>query len=226
MNKQDKSRQIKIKSSEVITMKRVSEINERIKFDNTKIGGMKEIMIKAHALAHLTCGEYDSYKKAFQQALKIVWRLIKKADRKQKRVYIYTVNGRYAFAETRMDISDASDYFCMIDAVDKRCESAVRDVEKDDMLFGSIHAKEKLRLVILEYIGAWLPQLRAVENYNKNVGMPDFTIDDELRAFINAGHYKAVCSTVKEVLIQFIFEYGFTTRCRIKNYISSYGLDD
>lgn len=207
-------------------MKRVSEINERIKFNNSKIGGMKEIMVKAHALARLMRSGYDSYKNSFQDALKFVWRLIKRADRKQKHVYIYTVNGLNAFAETRMNITVASDYFCMIDSVDRRCTTAVSDVLNDSIGYEKIMGKEKTRIVLYEYITAWLPQLRAVENYNKNVGMAECTIDNELRTFINNGRYKGTCSTVKEVLIQFIYEYGFATRCRIKNYVSSYGLDD
>lgn len=42
-------------------MKRVSEINETIKFNNTKVGGMKEIMIKAHALTRLTRLPKETY---------------------------------------------------------------------------------------------------------------------------------------------------------------------
>lgn len=207
-------------------MKRVSEINERIKFNNTKVGGMKEIMIKAHALARLTRESKETYAKAFRRALKSVWRLIRRADSMQKRLYIYMINGRYAFAETRMNISVASDYFCMLDSEDKRIDSVIHDVENDDFCYGKITDKEKLRLVLLEYINAWLPQLIAVENYNKNVGKPECTIDNELKSFISKEYYKTVCSTPKEVLIQFIYEYGFSTKCRIKNYVSSYGLDD
>lgn len=208
-------------------MKRVSEINETIKFNNTKIGGMKEIMVKAHALARLIRLPNEPYSHAFRNALKSVWRKIRRADAMNKRVYIYFVNGAYAFAETRMNISVASDYFCMIDSVDKRCESAVIDVENDEMLCCAItRQKEKLRLELLEIINAYLPQLIALENYNKNVLNSDYTIDDELRVFINNAHYKVTCSTVKDVLIQFIYEFGFSTKCRIKNYVSSYGLDD
>lgn len=208
-------------------MKRVSEINEVIKFNNTNIGGMKEIMIKAHALARLIRLPNEPYAQAFRNALKSVWRKIRRADAMNKRVYIYSINGTYAFATTRMNISVACDYFCMIESVDKRCESAVIDVENDDsLLCEDIRQKEKLRLVLLETINAWLPQLIALENYNKMVFNDDFTIDDELRAFINAGQYKVVCFNAREVLIQFIYEYGFSTKCRIKNYISSYGLDD
>lgn len=208
-------------------MKRVSEINEIIKFNNTKIGGMKEIMVKAHALARLTREPKETYAKAFRRALKSVWRLIRRADRMQKRVYIYMINGRYALAETRMNISVASDYFCMIDSVDKRCESAVIDVENDEKLNHAIaRQKEKLRLELLEVIKAWLPQLIAIENYNKNVGSSEYTIEDDLRAFINNGRYKAFCTTMKDVLLRFINEYCHSTICRIKNYVSSYGLDD
>ena len=208
-------------------MKRVSEINDVIKFNNTNIGGMKEIMIKAHALARLIRLPNEPYAHAFRNALKTVWRKIRRADCMQKRVYIYGVNGAYAFAETRMDISVASDYFCMIDSVDKRCESAVIDVENDDsLLCENMRRKEKLRLVLLETINAWLPQLIMLEIYNRRIFNDEFTIDDELRAFINAGHYKAVCSNARDVLIQFIYEYGFSTKCRIKNYINAYGLDD
>lgn len=204
-------------------MKRVSEINETIKFNNTKVGGMKEIMIKAHALARLTRESKENYAKAFRKALKCVWRLIKRADRMQKHVYIYLVNGKYAFIETRMGISTASDYLGMIDIVDRRCESAVKDIENADVLCSNYRQKEKVRLVLLEYINAWLPQLEVVENYNTNVGCEDRTIENELRQFINNGHYKTVCTTLKEVLIQFIYDYGFSTNCRIKNYIKDYG---
>lgn len=208
-------------------MKRVSEINEVIKFNNTNIGGMKEIMIKAHALARLIRLPNEPYAHAFRNALKTVWQKIRRADCMQKHVYIYFINGAYAFAETRMNITVASDYFSMIDSVDKRCESAVIDVENDDsLLCKNMRQKEKLRLFLLETINAWLPQLIPLENYNKMVFNDDFTIDDELRAFINTGRYKVVCSNARDVLIQFIYEYGFLTKCRIKNYVSSYGLDD
>lgn len=207
-------------------MKRVSEINETIKFNNTKIGGMKEIMVKAHALARLIRLPNEPYAHAFRNALKSVWRKIRRADAMNKRVYIYYINGAYAFAETRMNISAASDYFCMLDALDRRCESAVHDVEKDDMFYGEIRSKEKLRVLLLEYIKAWLPQLIAVENYNKNAGYPECTIENELELFIRLEHYKATCSTVKDVLIQFIYEFGFSTKCRIKNFVSSYRLDE
>lgn len=208
-------------------MKRVSEINEIIKFNNTKIGGMKEIMVKAHALARLIRLPNEPYAHAFRNALKNVWRKIRRADAMNKRVYIYFVNGAYDFAETRMNISEASDYFCMIDSVDKRCESAVIDVENDENLNHAIaRQKEKLRLYLLGVINAWLPQLIAIENYNKNVGSSEYTIDDDLRAFINNGRYKAFCTTMKDVLLRFINEYCHSTICRIKNYVSSYGLDD
>ena len=204
-------------------MKRVCEINETIKFNNTKIGGMKEIMIKAHALARLIRLPNEPYAHAFRNALKTVWRKIRRADAMNKRVYIYFVNGAVEFAETRMTISEASDYYCMIDSVDKRCESAVLDVENDEMLERPIaRQKEKLRVELLEEINAWLPQLIALEKHNKNVLNSDYTIEDELRCFINNGHYKVTCSTVKDVLIQFIYEFGFSTKCRIKNYVSSY----
>lgn len=206
-------------------MKRVSEINEVIKFNNTKIGGMKEIMVKAHALARMIRLPNETYAHAFRNALKSVWRKIRRADAMNKRVYIYYVNGAYAFIETRMNISAATDYFCMIDALDRRCESAIHDIENDDMCYGDIRSKEKLRLLLLEYINVWLPQLIAVENYNENAGYPECTIENELENFINVGHYKATCSTVKDVLIKFIYEFGFSTKCRIKNYISSYGLE-
>lgn len=201
-------------------MKRVSEINETIKFNNTKIGGMKEIMVKAHALARLIRLPNEPYAHAFRNALKSVWRKIRRADAMNKRVYIFFVNGAYAFAETRMNISELSDYICMLDELDRRCESAVHDVEKDDMCYGENMSKEKLRVLLLEYINAWLPQLIAVENYNKNVGYPECTIENEIE------HYKATCSTVKDNLIQFIYEFGFSTKCRIKNYVSSYRLDE
>lgn len=207
-------------------MKRVSEINEIIKFNNTKIGGMKEIMVKAHALARLTREPKETYAKAFRRALKSVWRLIRRSDRMQKRVYIYMINGRYALAETRMNISVASDYFCMIESVDKRWDSAVRDVENDDFCYGIMRPKEELRLLLKDYIESYLPQLMAVENYNKNVGSSEYTIEDDLRAFINNGRYKAFCTTMKDVLLRFINEYCHSTICRIKNYVSSYGLDE
>ena len=203
-------------------MKRVSEINETIKFNNTKIGGMKEIMVKAHALARLIRLPNEPYARAFRNALKSVWRKIRRADSMNKRVYIYFVNGSYAFAETRMDISVASDYFCMIDSVDRRCESAVDDVLKYDFCYGEIKTKKEKRLVLLRYINAWLPQLRAVENYNANVGYEEHTIENELTYFINNEYCKRTCSTLKDALIQFIYEYGYQTRSRIRNYVSSY----
>ena len=195
------------------------------RFNADNIGGMKEIMVKAHALAKLTREDGETYAHAFKCALKTVWRKIKRSDSKKERVYLWsTGNEKHPFElfSTSMPYLKAVDWFVALSECERRGRIAIKTIEADTFTNAS-YSEDDLFEMFNDYIYGFLPCLHQLEIYDCRIGYDgNELLKSELKRYIsNTFFWKG--TDLKEWFIRFIDNYCFGLKVRIRNELREYG---
>lgn len=209
-------------------MKRTTATNDIIKFNATNVSGMKEIMVKAHALARLTRVHGESYAHAFKCALKLVWRKIRRADTNKQRLYIYRTGNsvyRYDFVSTTMSYIKAVDYMAMLEQCEVRKQAIERDIENDNFT-GEYNGKQEMTIMLIDYLESYYPQLIALQRFDNNTGYDGFRIfRTEIQRYVSEW-YIPLTRDMKTYLKKFVDNYVFGVKCRLNVFIKTYGLEN
>lgn len=202
---------------------------EMARFNATNVTGMKEIMVKAHALAKLTRIPTETYANAFRRCLKLVWRKIKRADTMNHHVYLYATGNKehpYDFVHTAVPYLYAVDYFNWLLECENRKSSALDDIQNDTFYADNTSTKEELTNIVIDYIDSFLPQLKILARYDNELGYAGYhNRDSEIKRFVSDNFYR-MKHDFKTLLETFIENYVFGVKCRIHVYLKSYGMKD
>lgn len=202
---------------------------EMARFNATNLTGMKEIMVKAHALAKLTRMTSETYANAFRRCLKLVWRKIKRADTMGNHVFLYSTGNKehpYDFVHTKLTYLHARKYFDMLKETECVKESVLNELQEDDFCYDTDCTKQDLIEVSKDYIVNYYPQLIRLVRYDTTLGYDGYQIQmKELERLLENNFYSAR-HDLKPWLKKFVSDYVFGVKCRIHVFMKSYCMKD